>query len=189
MAPLLSVFPSTHIVGLSLAGFWLASATNISPFNMIPNLEHSKLEPATRAPLYGHLFFARGRPVFIVTALGGGAAFLAAYFTRPEDTSVLHSRALLAAAGSLLIAVPHTIVWMVPVYKALADVNVSGTEVQLKGKQTISSTVILADGRIERWEGLMRRFYIGNSIRLLFYATAYALGLYGLASAKIISVV
>jgi hypothetical protein len=51
------------------------------------------------------MFFSRGRPAFIGTAIGGGAAFLVAYFNRPADISLAHSRALLAAAGSLLLAV------------------------------------------------------------------------------------
>ncbi|KAJ7452969.1 hypothetical protein B0H11DRAFT_2326757 [Mycena galericulata] len=172
MSPLLGLFPSSQIVGISAAGFFLASTLSISPFNLIPIVERSELSPAIRAPLYGHMFLARGRPAFIATALGGAAAFFTAYYNRPSDISLEHSRALLFAAGSLLIAIPHTVIWMVPIYKGLGDVKYSGTEVQAK----------------ERWTGLMKRFYFGNSVRLLLFATSYALGIYGLASSKVSSV-
>ncbi|KAJ7833888.1 hypothetical protein B0H14DRAFT_2800007 [Mycena olivaceomarginata] len=99
------------------------------------------------------MFFARG-----------AAAFLTAYFYRPSDISPEHSRALLGAAGALLIAVPHTIISMVPIYKALADTTYSGTEVQAKA------------------------IYTGNSVRLLLYATAYALGTYGLAVSRVTTI-
>ncbi|KAJ7633721.1 hypothetical protein B0H17DRAFT_1217484 [Mycena rosella] len=107
-------------LGLSAAGFFLASTAGISPFNLIPIVESSSpcSSPyAARAPLYGHMFSVRGRPAFLVTALGGAAAFFTAYYTRPADISVEHSRALLAAAGALIVAVPHTVLAMVPVYK------------------------------------------------------------------------
>ncbi|KAF7366178.1 hypothetical protein MVEN_00494800 [Mycena venus] len=120
----------------------------------------------------GACFFGRGRPAMLATAFGGAAAFLTAYFNRPADITLEHSRALLLAAGSLLISLPHTIIWMVPVYKGLSDEKYAGTEVQAK----------------ERWDGLMKRFYAGNSIRLLLFATAYALGIYGLAASHITSV-
>ncbi|KAJ6529824.1 hypothetical protein B0H19DRAFT_1242783 [Mycena capillaripes] len=172
MAPLFSTFPSSQVIGLSAAGFFLASTVHISPFNLIPIVERSKLAPAARAPLYGHMFHARGRPAFIGTTIGGAAAFLIAYFNRPVDTSILQSRALLVAAGSLLIAIPHTVIWMVPIYKKLGDEKYSGSDVQAK----------------ERWDGLMKRFYAGNSIRLLLYGTAYALGIYGLAASQVTSI-
>ncbi|KAJ7353036.1 hypothetical protein DFH08DRAFT_855825 [Mycena albidolilacea] len=172
MPALFSIFTSTQAIGVSAAGFFLASTTSLSPFNLIPIAEQSKLSPAERAPLYGRMFFARGRPAFAGTALGGAAAFLTAYFNRPSDISPEHSRALLGAAGALLIAVPHTIISMVPIYKALADTTYSGTEVQAK----------------ERWNGLMKRFYTGNSVRLLLYATAYALGTYGLAVSQVTTI-
>ncbi|KAJ7840788.1 hypothetical protein B0H13DRAFT_2287014 [Mycena leptocephala] len=121
MVAFLSVFTSSQVVGLSAAGFFLSSTTNVSPFNLIPIIERSNvITPATRAPLYKHMFFSRGRPAFIGTAIGGGAAFLVAYFNRPADISQAHSRALLAAAGSLLLAVPHTVIWVLPIYKELA---------------------------------------------------------------------
>ncbi|KAJ7618311.1 hypothetical protein DFH06DRAFT_1479000 [Mycena polygramma] len=166
------VFASSQIIGLSAAGFFLASTMNSSPFNLIPIVERSNLPLVSRAPLYAHMFSGRGRPAFITTAVGGAAAFLTAYFTRPSDTSLIQSRALLGAAGALLIAVPHTIIWMLPVYKALGDEKYAGTEVQAK----------------ERWDGLMKRFYAGNRIRLLLYGTAYALGICGLTASKVTSV-
>ncbi|KAJ7456116.1 hypothetical protein FB451DRAFT_1512483 [Mycena latifolia] len=177
MPALFTPFPASQVVGLSAAGFFLASTMGLSPFNVIPNVERSNLPLETRAPLYGHMFSGRGRPTFAISTLGGAAAFLAAYFTRPADISADHTRALLGAAGALILAVPHTVIWMVPVYKGLADVKYSGTEVQAK-----------ANGVEERWNGLMARFYFGNSIRLLFFATAYALGIYGLASSQVSSV-
>ncbi|KAJ7100430.1 hypothetical protein C8R44DRAFT_859343 [Mycena epipterygia] len=175
MPPLFSLFASSQVLGLSAAGFFLASTTNISPFNLVPIAERSasQLPLATRASLYGHMFSGRGRPAFIATTLGGAAAFFTAYANRPDDISLEHSRALLGAAGTLLLAIPHTVIWMVPVYHELSDSKFSGTEVQAK----------------ERWDGLMKRFHSGNSIRLLLFATAYALGVYGLSSSKVTSLV
>jgi hypothetical protein len=154
MLPLFSIFASSQAIGLSAAGFFLASTMGISPFNTIPILERSdvhtcsapqtiilpmqttQLPHSARAPLYGHMFSGRGRPAFAITTLGGAAAFFTAYFNRPADISVDHSRMLLVAAGSLLIAIPHTIIWMVPIYKALSDVKYSGTEVESRGIST-----------------------------------------------------
>jgi hypothetical protein len=34
----------------------------------------------------------------------------------------------------------------------------------------------------------MKRFYTGNSVRLLLYATAYALGTYGLAVSRVTTI-
>jgi hypothetical protein len=41
MVPFLGVFTSSQVVGLSAAGFFLSSTTNISPFNLIPIVERS----------------------------------------------------------------------------------------------------------------------------------------------------
>ncbi|KAJ7447464.1 hypothetical protein FB451DRAFT_1375639 [Mycena latifolia] len=172
MPALFTQFPAFQVLGLSAAGFFLASTMDVSPFNAIPNLERSNIPLATRASLYRHMFHGRGWPSFAISTFGGAAAFLTAYLTRPADISADHSRALLGAAGALIIAVPHTLIWMVPVYKGLADVKYSGTELQAK----------------ERWDGLMARMYFGNSVRLLFLAMAYALGVYGVASSQVTSV-
>ncbi|KAJ7602682.1 hypothetical protein B0H17DRAFT_1154927 [Mycena rosella] len=169
MPALFSPFVASQALGLSAAGFFLASTASISPFNLIPIVESSSLPYAARAPLYGHMFSVRGRPAFLVTALGGAAAFFTAYYTRPADISVEHSRALLAAAGALIVAVPHTVLAMVPVYHALSDAKYSGTDAQAK----------------VRWDGLIARYYRGNSLRVLLFATAYALGTYGLASSHV----
>ncbi|KAF7360695.1 hypothetical protein MVEN_00801300 [Mycena venus] len=173
MPPLLGVFVSSQVVGLSAAGFFLASTMGSSPFNLIPIAERSNLSPATRAPLYKHMFFVRGRRAFIGSAFGGAAAFLVAYFNRPADIALEHSRALLGAAGALLLAVLQTAIWMLPIYKALGDETHAGTEVQAK----------------ERWDSLMKRFYRGNFVRVVLYTVAYALGIYGLASSRVAALV
>ncbi|KAJ6622075.1 hypothetical protein B0H10DRAFT_2432007 [Mycena sp. CBHHK59/15] len=173
MAPFLSPFVAAQAVGLSASGFFLFSTMSISPWNIISMLEPSDISLIKRAPLYGRAFFGRGRPVFIGTAFGGAGAYLLAYLNRPSDISLEHSRALLAAAATLVVAVPHTVIWMLPIYKGLANEKYSGTEVEAK----------------ERWNGLMKRFYGGNSIRLVLYATAYALGIYGLAASHVTSFV
>ncbi|KAJ6549579.1 hypothetical protein DFH09DRAFT_1366789 [Mycena vulgaris] len=172
MPALFTTFASSQVIGLSAAGFFLGSTMGISPFNVVPILESSNIPRTARAPLYGHMFHGRGRPAFALTALGGAAAFITAYYSRPANISVEQSRALLVAAGSLLIAVPHTIIWMVPIYSALGDVKYSGTEVESK----------------VRWDKLMRSFHTGNSIRVLLYAAAYGLGIYSLASSQVTSV-
>ncbi|KAF8189445.1 hypothetical protein K438DRAFT_945669 [Mycena galopus ATCC 62051] len=178
MSHLLGIFASSQIVGVSAAGFFLASTMGISPLNLIPIVERSNLSPATRAPLYKHMFLVRGRRAFITTAFGGAAAFLVAYFNRPADIALGHEYALLGAAGALALAVPHTVVWVLPIYKALGDESVyAGT-----------GAVTEAQAR-ERWAKLMDRFYRGNFVRVMFYSVAYALGIYGLASARVTGLV
>ncbi|KAJ7864451.1 hypothetical protein B0H14DRAFT_3443504 [Mycena olivaceomarginata] len=169
MPALPGIFASSQVVGISAAGFFLAGTVGISPFNLIPIAERSNLSPATRAPLYKYMFHVRGKRAFIGSSLGGAAAFLVAYFNRPADISLEHSRTLIAAATALLVTVPQTVIWMLPIYKALGDETYAGTEAQAK----------------ERWAGLMKRFYRGNSIRVLLYTTAYVLGIYSLASSKV----
>ncbi|KAK7044413.1 hypothetical protein R3P38DRAFT_2878625 [Favolaschia claudopus] len=169
MVPLLGIFASSQVIGVTAAGFFLASTVGISPFNLIPLAEHGNLPPSTLAPLYTHMFLTRGRRAFLAGSLGAAAAFLTAYFNRPADISLEHSRALLGAAGLLIAAVPHTIIWMVPVYKQLGNGAYKGTEEQTK----------------ERWQTLMSRFYRGNSIRVAIFLAAYSLGIYGLTSSKV----
>ncbi|KAJ7108940.1 hypothetical protein C8R43DRAFT_184354 [Mycena crocata] len=176
MAPLFSIFASSQAIGLTAAGFFFFSTMGISPFNLIPIVERTDIPPQTRAPLYRHLFLYRGKRAFLTTTLGGVAAFLLAYRTRPADISLDHARALLGAAGALFLAIPHTAIWMVPIYKELADKGVYAKNGSGSGVEK------------ERWNGIMKRFYGGNNLRVFLFGTAYALGLYALASSKVTSV-
>ncbi|KAJ7670086.1 hypothetical protein DFH06DRAFT_1321103 [Mycena polygramma] len=166
MPQLLNAFVSSQVIGISATGLFVGSTMNSGPFNLIPIVQRSNLPPAWRVHLYRHMTSGNGRLVFLGSSLGGALAFLVAYFARPADISLSQSRALLGAATALVIAVPHTMIWMLPIYKALGDDRYSGNEAQFH----------------ERWEGLMKRFHTGNSIRLMLYATACAVGLYGLAA-------
>ncbi|KAF7360672.1 hypothetical protein MVEN_00798900 [Mycena venus] len=54
------------------------------------------------------------------------------------------SRALLGAAGALLLAVPQTAIWMLPIYKALGEETYAGTEGQTKGIYGLASSSVAA---------------------------------------------
>ncbi|KAJ6472941.1 hypothetical protein C8R47DRAFT_1076837 [Mycena vitilis] len=153
MPQLLSAFILSQVVGISATGLFVGSTMNSGPFNMIPIVQRSKLPSAWRAHLYTCMTSGNGRLVFLGSSLGGAVAFFTAYFARPAHIQLSQSRALLAAAAALILAVPHTMIWMLPIYKALGDEKYSGTEAQTQ----------------ERWDGLMERFKTGNSIRLMLY--------------------
>ncbi|KAJ7676546.1 hypothetical protein DFH06DRAFT_1317179 [Mycena polygramma] len=119
----------SQVFGVSATGLFMRSTMNPGDFNLVSIVERSEVAaiitlrilPRATAKLiamYGISSFPPpGAPIY--TALGGAAAFLAAYFDRPANIPFGQSRALLAAATALFGAVLHTAVWMVPVYTAL----------------------------------------------------------------------
>ncbi len=81
------------------------------------------------------MFHKQGRPAFIASILLGVAGYATAYLTRPSDISAEHARALLIGAASLVVALPHTVIAMVPVYKQLGEAaKFKGTELELEGE-------------------------------------------------------
>lgn len=52
----------------------------------------------------------------------GVLGLLVAYTHRPADISVSHSRAIIAAGVSLAVSIPHTLLFVVPIYNDLANV-------------------------------------------------------------------
>ncbi|KAJ6502843.1 hypothetical protein C8R47DRAFT_1251650 [Mycena vitilis] len=169
MSNLLSAFILAQVYGVSATALFMGSTMSPGGFNLVSIVGRSKLPSTWRAHLYGCLITGSGRQVFLTTGLGGAAAFLTAYLTRPAHIPVGQGSALLAAATALVGAVVHTAVWMVPIYSALGDQADFGTEAQTQ----------------ERWAGLMKRFQRGNLIRLTLFATAHALGIYGLAVSRV----
>lgn len=75
------------------------------------------------------MFFKNGRPAFIGSVFIGVAGFTTAYLNRPSDISNEHSKALLVGIAALVVALPHTILSMVPVYKGITTIDVAAADV------------------------------------------------------------
>lgn len=94
---------------------------------------------------------------------------MVAYLSRPSKISVFHSRVLLGAAFTLLLAVPHTVLLVLPVYKKLA----AESEAKAEDKEAE-----------KRWEVALKQFYFENGLRTALFGGVYAVGLWSLINSK-----
>ncbi|KAL8286825.1 hypothetical protein RQP46_004353 [Phenoliferia psychrophenolica] len=123
MANILSPFVLGQAVGVTCSGLFAFGTLSVSPFNAFSAVERSSLSVSDRSKLVTELLHSNGRKAFLSSVLVGSAAYLTAFIYRPATTSLAHSRVLHGAAIALLLAVPHTLVVMLPVYARLADVE------------------------------------------------------------------
>lgn len=80
------------------------------------------LDVATKATIFSHMIKSRGKPSMIGSVALGVIGLIVAYIHRPADISVSHSRAIVAAGVALAASIPHTLLFVVPIYNDLANV-------------------------------------------------------------------
>lgn len=87
---------------------------------------------------------SRGKPSMIGSVALGVVGLIVAYTHRPANISVSHSRAIVTAGVALAVSIPHTLIFVVPIYNDLANVvNLPEEQQQSTSHMYCSSSVIL----------------------------------------------